>query len=70
MANDGRYKDTRRLIREKMHVLEDFDICKKDDENTKKKLEEAIANNPNRDPREVLDYYCRPIIQSKVNSWN
>ena len=70
MANDGCYKNIHRLIREKMHVLEDFDICKKDDENTKNKLEEAIANNPNRDPREVLDYYCRPIIQSKVNSWN
>lgn len=69
MPNYSRYKHVNFLIREKMHVLEDFDICKKDDENMKKKLEEAIANNPNRDPREVLDYYCRPIIQSKVNSW-
>lgn len=69
MANDGRYKDIQRLIREKMNVLEDFDICKKDDQEMRRKLKEAIQNNPNRDPREVLDYYCRPIIQSKVNSW-
>ena len=70
MANDGRYKDIQRLIREKMNVLQDFYICKKDDQEMRRKLKEAIQNNPNRDPREVLDYYCRPIIQSKVNSWN
>ena len=69
MANDGRYKDIQRLIREKMNVLQDFYICKKDDQEMRRKLKEAIQNNPNRDPREVLDYYCRPIIQSKVNSW-
>ena len=70
MDNDGRYKDIQRLIREKMNVLQDFYICKKDDQEMHRKLEEAIQNNPNRDPREVLDYYCRPIIQSKVDSWN
>lgn len=57
------------LIREKMKVLSDFNICGKNDENMIKKLEEVIRNNPEKDPRYVLDYYCRPMIQAKVNSW-
>lgn len=57
------------LIREKMKVLSDFNICRKNDENMIKKLEEVICNNPEKDPRYVLDYYCRPMIQAKANSW-
>lgn len=52
-----------------MKVLSDFNICSKNDENMIKKLEEVISNNPEKDPRHVLDYYCRPMIQAKVNSW-
>ena len=57
------------LIRNKMRVLSDFNICSKNDENMIKKLEEVISNNPEKDPRPVLDYYCRTMTQAKVNSW-
>ena len=57
------------LIREKMKVLSDFNICGKNDENMIKKLEEVIRNNPEKDPRYVLDYYWRTMIQAKANSW-
>lgn len=60
----------RRLIKEKMTVLADFDICSKDDEYMIHNLKEAIDRRPDVDPRQALDYYCRPIIQEKVNSWN
>lgn len=52
-----------------MKILSDFNICRKNDENMIKKLEEVIRNNPEKDPRHVLDYYCRPMIQAKANSW-
>ena len=52
-----------------MKVLSDFNICRNNDENMIKKLEEVIRNNPEKDPRYVLDYYCRPMIQAKANSW-
>ena len=56
-------------INDKMQVLDDFGICKKDDKIMRKNLKRAIEEQPNRDPREVLDYYCRPIVQAVVNSW-
>lgn len=58
-----------RLIKEKMVVLEDFDICSRDDADMICKLREVIARKPESDPRRVLDYYCKPIIQEKVSSW-
>lgn len=60
---------TKQIINDKMKVLHDFDICDRHDEKMKNKLKQAILSNPNKDPREVLDYYCRPLIQDKVNSW-
>ena len=60
---------TKQLIRDKMKVLDDFAICSRYDKTMIEKLKNAIAENPNKDPREALDYYCRPIIQAKVNSW-
>ena len=65
----GQNTIAKQLIRNKMKVLSDFNICSKNDENMIKKLEEVISNNPEKDPRHVLDYYCRPMIQAKVNSW-
>lgn len=65
----GQNTIVKQLIRNKMKVLSDFNICSKNDENMIKKLEEVISNNPEKDPRHVLDYYCRPMIQAKVNSW-
>lgn len=62
-------KSTRQVIKDKMKVLSDFNICDKHDKEMIAKLEQAIVDNPRKNPREVLDYYCRPIIQAKVNSW-
>lgn len=60
----------KRLIKEKMIVLADFDICAKDDEKMIHNLREIISRRPNSDPRRVLDCYCKPIIQEKLRSWN
>lgn len=60
----------RRVINDKMQVLQDFDICSKRDEKMKAKLAEAIAAKPDKDPVEVLDYFCRPMIQAVANSWD
>lgn len=65
----GLEKGTKKLINEKMRCLDDFGICDKYDPDMKERLKQAIAAKPDRDPREVLDYYCRPIIQEKINSW-
>ena len=68
-TDNRRQNIIKHLIREKMKVLSDFNICRNNDENMIKKLEEVIRNNPEKDPRYVLDYYCRPMIQAKANSW-
>lgn len=59
----------RQVVKDKMRVLDDFGICDRHDKEMKK-LEQAIANKPDKNPREVLDYYCRPLIQAKANSWH
>lgn len=63
-------KSVKVLVKDKMRVLADFGICDRRDEEMIQKLCKAIAAKPDKDPREVLDYYCRPIIQAKANSWN
>lgn len=62
-------KSIDQAVKDKMRVLDDFYICNKDDLAMKARLEQAIAAHPDKDPREVLDYYCRPMIQDTVNSW-
>ena len=57
------------MINEKMIVLEDFEICSRHDQSIRKKLKKAIEDKPEKDPREVIDYICRPWIHSKINSW-
>ena len=57
------------VVNEKMRVLSDFGICDKYDETMKKRLFQTIQDSPDKDPREVLDAYCRPMIQKEVNSW-
>lgn len=64
--SENKYKS---LIKDKMRCLDDFGICEKDDQTMIKKLEKAIADNPGKDPRTVLDICCRPMIQAKANSW-
>lgn len=65
------YKNTyKRLINNKMRCLSDFNICDERDEDMKAKLEQAILDKPDKDPQEVLDYFCKPMIQAKVNSWD
>ena len=68
--NSKRKGAIERLIKEKMVVLEDFDICSRDDAYMICKLREIIARRPDSDPRRVLDCYCKPIIQEKVRNWN
>lgn len=57
------------MINEKMHCLDDFGICFYDDTDMRKKLREVIKENPDKDPQQVIDYYCRPLIYNKVWSW-
>lgn len=59
----------RQVINDKMKVLHDFNICDKYDLDMKARLRKAIDDKPDKDPREVLDYYCRPMIQEKIFSW-
>lgn len=56
------------MINEKMIVLEDFEICSRYDQSIRKKLKKAIEDKPEKDPREVIDYICRPWIHAKINS--
>lgn len=65
----GTKNEMRFVVSEKMRVLDDFGICDIHDEDMRNKLEQAIKDKPEKDPREVLDYYCRPMIQAKINSW-
>jgi hypothetical protein len=53
-----------------MRCLSDFEICDERDEEMKAKLKQAILDKPDKDPQEVLDYFCRPMIQAKINSWD
>lgn len=57
------------LIKEKITVLDDFGICSKHDRSMIEKFENVIEQHPDKEPRSVLDMYCRSIIQEKVNSW-
>lgn len=71
MMKKNTYKSrTKTIISNKMQILDDFGICDKDDKSMIEKLKKAIDDNPDRDPTAVLDCYCRPMIQSKVNSWH
>lgn len=57
------------MIAEKMKILHDFGVCSRYDKAMEDRLANAIAQKPDKDPREVLDYYCRPMIQAAVNKW-
>ena len=58
------------IINEKMRCLADFCVCSYNDANMRNKLKEIIKDNPDKDPREAIDYYCRPLIYNKVWSWD
>lgn len=62
-------KSIKAMIDEKMKVLDDFGICDRHDKEMREKLRKAVENKPDKDPRETLDYACRPLIHAKVNSW-
>ena len=68
-SRGGKRENVRSIINDKMRVLDDFDICNRQDQNMISKLEQYIKDHPEKTPREALDYYCRPMIQAKVNSW-
>lgn len=65
-----RGKTIKTLIKDKMQVLDDFGICDKNDKEMKEELARQIEEHPDRDPRSVLDYYCRPMIQMTANRWH
>lgn len=68
-SHAGRGAGHKSIIKNKMRCLNDFGICSQNDAEMIAKLEKAIADSPDKDPRIVLDIYCRPMIQAKVNSW-
>ena len=57
------------LINEKMRCLDDFGICEYDDRSMRHTLKKLISDNPDKDPQELIDYYCRPMIYNKVWSY-
>ena len=67
--NEQFSKSIAAMINEKMKVLDDFGVCSKNDPEMRAKLREAIESQPNRDPRTVIDQFCRPLIQTKIRSW-
>ena len=69
MNFDKNPMSVKRLVAERMQVLDDFGICDKHDEKMKKMLENAVADRPDKDPELVLEMFCRPMIQDKINSW-
>lgn len=69
MAGKYSKKSINQAVKDKMRVLNDFYICDLDDEEMKAKLYAELEKNPNKHPREVLDYFCRPMIQKVVGSW-
>ena len=62
-------KEAKLIVKDKMQCLDDFGICSKDDADMAAKLYKAIEDNPGKDPRVVVDTYCRKMIQDKINSW-
>lgn len=69
-SNDAREGKIKMIIKKKMKVLSDFNICQRYDPAMEKRLRQAIDSKPDKDPREVLDYYCRPMIHEKIFSWD
>lgn len=67
--NRGRRINAKNVVKDKMQVLDDFGICDKHDQDMIEKLTAEIEKHPGKDPREVLDAFCRPMVQRKVNSW-
>lgn len=59
----------KRIIGDHMRTLDDFGICDKYDFDMRERMEAAIKAKPDKDPDEVLEFFCRPMIQEKINSW-
>ena len=68
-ATPEKNTSVKKVISKKMQCLNDFNICGKNDADMIAKLQKIIDENPGKDPQRVLDYYCRPMIQAMVNSW-
>jgi hypothetical protein len=69
MDNNRTKTSIKRIIAEHMQTLDDFGICDKYDFSMRNKMEAAIAAKPDKDPDMVLELFCRPLIQDKINSW-
>lgn len=60
--------DTKKLIDEKMTVLEEFYVVNLENQHTiRARLEKAIAMYPNSDPAAVLDRVAREMIMASFN---
>ena len=69
MPSGSYVSNPKTIVNEKMQVLEDFGVCDRHDPYMKEQLMNAINKRPDKNPREVVDYFCRPMIQAKINSW-
>lgn len=69
MSRKREQSSIKEVIKCKMRLLDDFVICDKHNKEMEAKIAKAINDRPDKDPREVADIYCRPMIQAVVNSW-
>ena len=69
MSRKSEQSSIKEIIKCKMRLLHDFGICDKHDDEMEAKIAKAINDHPDKDPREVADIYCRPMVQAVVNSW-
>ena len=69
MSRKREQSSIKEVIKYKMRLLDDFGICDKHDKEMEAKIAKAINDHPDKDPREVADTYCRPMVQAVVNRW-
>lgn len=68
-ANTTYNKKLETIIKDKMRLLNDFGICKLNDNDMIEKLKAVAVSKSDKDPQVVLDLYCRPMILQKMDSW-
>lgn len=69
MSRKREQSSIKEVIKCKMRLLDDFGICDKHDKEMEAKIAKAINDRPDKDPREVADIYCRPMVLAVVNNW-
>lgn len=69
-VSKGNIATVKSMITDKMQLLDDFEICQKTDKEMREKLMKVVTSNSDKDPRVVLDSYCRRLLHKKMESWN